>query len=51
LRGLKKYARAEGVSAKLGVALESAIDLSHGTECQKQRSTVRKFRVLLRGLT
>jgi hypothetical protein len=28
LRGLKEYARAEGVSAKLGVASESAVDLS-----------------------
>ncbi len=28
LRGLKKYAQAEGVLAKLGVALELAIDLS-----------------------
>jgi hypothetical protein len=28
LRGLKEYARVEGVSAKLGVALESVIDLS-----------------------
>jgi hypothetical protein len=28
LRGLKEYARAEGVSAKLRVALESALDLS-----------------------
>jgi hypothetical protein len=28
LRGLKEYARVEGVSAKLGVALESAIELS-----------------------
>jgi hypothetical protein len=26
---VKKYARAEGVSAKLRVALESAVDLSH----------------------
>ncbi len=30
LRGLKEYAQAEGVLAKLGVALESAADLSHG---------------------
>jgi hypothetical protein len=30
LRGLKEYARAEGVSAKLGVALELAVDLSCG---------------------
>jgi hypothetical protein len=30
LRGLKEYARAEGVSAKLGVALELAVDLSRG---------------------
>jgi hypothetical protein len=29
LRGLKEYARAEGVSAKLGVALELVVDLSH----------------------
>jgi hypothetical protein len=29
LRGLKEYARAEGVLAKLGVALESAEDLSY----------------------
>ncbi len=28
LRGLKEYARVEGVSAKLGVALESVKDLS-----------------------
>jgi hypothetical protein len=28
LRGLKEYARAEGVLAKLGVASESAVDLS-----------------------
>jgi hypothetical protein len=28
--GLKEYARVEGVSAKLGVALELAADLSHG---------------------
>jgi hypothetical protein len=28
LRGLKEYARAEGVSAELGVALELAVDLS-----------------------
>ncbi len=27
---LKEYARAEGVPSKLGVASESAIDLSHG---------------------
>jgi hypothetical protein len=26
---MKEYATAEGVSAKLGVALESAVDLSH----------------------
>jgi hypothetical protein len=32
LRGLTEYARAEGVSAELGVALESAVDLSHGNE-------------------
>ncbi len=30
LRGLKEYAQSEGVSAKLGVALELGIDLSHG---------------------
>jgi hypothetical protein len=30
LRGLKEYARAEGVSAGFGVDLESASDLSHG---------------------
>ncbi len=30
LRGLKEYARAEGVSAELGVASESAIDPSCG---------------------
>jgi hypothetical protein len=30
LRGLKEYAQAEGVSAKLGVASESAADLSRG---------------------
>jgi hypothetical protein len=30
LRGLKEYARAEGVSAKFGVALELAADLSRG---------------------
>jgi hypothetical protein len=29
LRGLKEYARAEGLSAKLGVASESGVDLSH----------------------
>jgi hypothetical protein len=29
LRGLKEYAQAEGVSAKIGVASESVIDLSH----------------------
>ena len=29
LRGLKEYAQAEGVSAKLGVASELVIDLSH----------------------
>jgi hypothetical protein len=29
LRGLKECARVEGVSAKFGVALESAADLSH----------------------
>jgi hypothetical protein len=28
LRGQKEYARVEGVSAKLGVALELAVDLS-----------------------
>jgi hypothetical protein len=28
LRGLKEYARAEGVLAELGVASESAVDLS-----------------------
>jgi hypothetical protein len=28
LRGLKEYARAEGVSAKLGVSSELAVDLS-----------------------
>jgi hypothetical protein len=28
LRGLKEYAQAEGVSAKLGVASELAVDLS-----------------------
>jgi hypothetical protein len=28
LRGLKEYARAKGVLAKLGVALELAVDLS-----------------------
>ena len=31
LRGLKEYARAEGVSVKLGVASESTVDLSCGT--------------------
>jgi hypothetical protein len=30
LRGLKKYARVEGVLAELGVASEPAVDLSHG---------------------
>jgi hypothetical protein len=30
LRGLTEYARAEGVSAKLGVASKLAADLSHG---------------------
>jgi hypothetical protein len=30
LRGLKEYAQAEGVLAKLGVALELAADLSCG---------------------
>jgi hypothetical protein len=30
LRGLKKYAQAEGVSAGFRVDLESASDLSHG---------------------
>jgi hypothetical protein len=30
LRGLKEYARAEGVSAELGVASELAADLSRG---------------------
>jgi hypothetical protein len=30
MRGLKEYSQAEGVSAKLGVALELAIDLSCG---------------------
>ncbi len=30
LRGLKEYARAEGVSAGFGVDLESASDLSRG---------------------
>ncbi len=30
LRGLKEYARAEGVLSKLGVALELAIDFSCG---------------------
>jgi hypothetical protein len=30
LRGLKEYAQAEGILAKLGVALELAIDLSRG---------------------
>jgi hypothetical protein len=29
LRRLKEYARAEGVLAKLGVALELAVDLPH----------------------
>jgi hypothetical protein len=32
LRGLKEYPRAEGVSAKLGVALELVVDLSHSNE-------------------
>jgi hypothetical protein len=30
LRGLKEYARVEGVLARLGVASESAADLSRG---------------------
>jgi hypothetical protein len=30
LRGLKEYARVEGVLAELGVALELAVDLSRG---------------------
>jgi hypothetical protein len=30
LRGLKEYAQAEEVSARFGVDLESASDLSHG---------------------
>ncbi len=30
LRGLKEYAQAEGVSARFGVDLELASDLSHG---------------------
>jgi hypothetical protein len=30
LRGLKEYAQVEGVSAELGVASESAVDLSCG---------------------
>jgi hypothetical protein len=30
LRGIKEYARVEGVLAKLGVASESVIDLSRG---------------------
>jgi hypothetical protein len=29
MRGLKEYARAEGVLTELGVALELAVDLSH----------------------
>jgi hypothetical protein len=32
LRGLKEYAQAEGVSAKLGVASESTTDLSFGNK-------------------
>ncbi len=42
LRGLKEYARAEGVSAEFGVDLESASDLSRGigvsetAECRKK---------------
>ena len=49
LRGLKEYARAEGVSAGFGVDLESASDLSRGigvsemAECWEkvQRTSVR----------
>ncbi len=49
LRGLKEYARVEGVSAGFGVDLESASDLSRGigvsetAECSEkvQRTSVR----------
>jgi hypothetical protein len=51
LRRLREYARAEGVLVKLRVALESTSDLSRKTECQKQQSTARNFRVILHGLT
>jgi hypothetical protein len=33
---MKEYARAKGVSAELGVALESAVDLSSGNGVQEQ---------------
>ncbi len=36
---LKEYAQAEGVSAELGVASESAVDLLVELECQKRRSS------------
>jgi hypothetical protein len=39
LRELKEYAQAEGVSAELGVASESAIDLS----CEKGVSEMAKY--------
>ena len=57
LRGLKEYAQAKGVSAKLGVDSEFAIDLSRGNEvsetaeyCEKvPRSSVRPLVDLVPG--
>jgi hypothetical protein len=51
LRGLKEYAREEGVSAKLGVASESAVDLSCGSGVPETAEYWRKFHVVPRGLT
>jgi hypothetical protein len=39
LRGLKEYAQAEGVLAKIGVALELAIDLS----CESRVSEMAEY--------
>ncbi len=42
LRGLKEYAQVEGVSIKLGVALELAEDLSHGNRAPEMAENCEK---------
>ncbi len=48
---MKEYAREEGVLAKLGVASESAVDLSRGSGVPETAEYWRQFCIVLQGLT